>query len=347
MNFGSCTTAVCYYHHLAIANDNRTNENPSAVENYSSAYAALVAVQIFYGTLPVAGKVVLAHIPALALVGFRVGITALVLVTFQTIRGRIWLAEKGDYWRFAALCVFGVLLNQYLFIGGLALTRASNASILAVTIPVFTLLISVLFRYEKLYLLKVLGVALAAAGVIFLIDPRKASFESSTTQGDIMMVLNSLAFGIYVAISKDIISRNGPFRSMMWVFIFSSIVAVPVGALSLSTVDLAQVPTPVWALIAYIGVGATAAPYLLNAYAVTRVRPSTVAIFIYLQPIIGVVLAGIFLHEQMGPSFVVASLLVFAGLFLATRRNAATRLAEGSVAEGSVAEGRVAEGRTK
>ena len=196
-------------------------------------------------------------------------------------------------------------------------------------------------------MLKVLGITLAAAGVIFLIDPRKASFESSTTQGDIMMVLNSLAFGIYVAISKDIISRNGPFRSMMWVFIFSSIVAVPVGAMSLSTLDLGQIPTSVWALIAYIGVGATAAPYLLNAYAATRVRPSTVAIFIYLQPIIGVVLAVIFLHEQMGFSFIVASLLVFAGLFLATRRNAATRLAEGSVAEGSVAEGRVAEGRTK
>ena len=183
-------------------------------------------------------------------------------------------------------------------------------------------------------MLKVLGITLAAAGVIFLIDPRKASFESSTTQGDIMMVLNSLAFGIYVAISKDIISRNGPFRSMMWVFIFSSIVAVPVGAMSLSTLDLGQIPTSVWALIAYIGVGATAAPYLLNAYAATRVRPSTVAIFIYLQPIIGVVLAVIFLHEQMGPSFVVASLLVFAGLFLATRRKASTPFAEGPVAEG-------------
>ncbi|MCC6451918.1 MAG: DMT family transporter [Acidobacteria bacterium] len=334
MNFGSYFTAVCYYHHLAIAEDNRKDENSSAVENYSSAYAALVAVQIFYGTLPVAGKVVLAHIPAVALVGFRVGITALVLIIFQTIRGRIWLAKKGDYWRFAALCVFGVLLNQYLFIGGLALTRASNASILAVTIPIFTLLISVLFRYERLYLLKVLGVALAAAGVIFLIDPRKASFDSATTQGDIMMVLNSLAFGIYVAISKDIISRNGPFRSMMWVFVFSSIVSVPLGAVSLSAVDLTQIPTSVWMLVAYIGVGATAAPYLLNAYAVTRVRPSTVAIFIYLQPIIGVILAVIFLREQMGLSFIVASLLVFAGLFLATRRNAETRLAEGRVDEG-------------
>jgi len=314
---------------LAIANDNQDKVNLSDDESPLGAFAALVAVQLFYGTLPVAGKVVLEHIPALALVGFRVGITAAVLVIFQTARGRVWLPNKGDYGRFAVLCVFGVLLNQYLFIGGLALTRASNASILAVTIPIFTLIISVMFRYEKLFWLKVVGVALAAAGVIFLIDPRNASFDSATTQGDIMMVLNSLAFGIYVAVSKDIISRNGPFRSMMWVFIFSSIVAVPVGAFSLSTVDLARIPASVWTLIAYIGIGATAAPYLLNAYAVTRVKPSTVAIFIYLQPVIGVILAVIFLKEQMGASFILASLLVFAGLFLATRRNAAARVAEG------------------
>ncbi len=305
---------------LAVSNQNL--EDHSGDDGHLSAFAALVAVQIFYGTLPVAGKIVLAHIPALALVGFRVGITAAVLVIFQTIRGRVWLPNKKDYWRFAVLCVFGVLLNQYLFIGGLSLTRASNASILAVTIPIFTLIISVMFRYERLFFLKIIGVALAAAGVIFLIDPRNASFDSATTRGDIMMVLNSLAFGIYVAVSKDIISRNGPFRSMMWVFIFSSIVAVPVGAFSLSTVDLALIPASVWTLIAYIGIGATAAPYLLNAYAVTRVKPSTVAIFIYLQPIIGVILAVVFLKEQMGASFIIASLLVFAGLYLATRRNA-------------------------
>jgi len=310
---------------LAIANENLEQTGSVEEDGHISAYFALVAVQLFYGTLPVAGKIVLTHIPALALVGFRVGITAVVLIIFQTIRGRLWLANKKDYWHFAVLCVFGVLLNQYLFIGGLALTRASNASILAVTIPIFTLLISVMFRFERLFLLKVAGVILAAAGVIFLIDPRNASFESATTQGDIMMILNSLAFGIYVAVSKDIISRNGPFRSMMWVFIFSSIVAVPVGAFSLSSADLSQIPASVWTLIAYIGVGATAAPYLLNAYAVTRVKPSTVAIFIYLQPIVGVILAVIFLKEQMGPSFIVASLLVFAGLFLATRRRAESR----------------------
>ncbi|KXK03395.1 MAG: DMT family permease [Acidobacteria bacterium OLB17] len=303
--------------------NSKPNEaTPAPADGHVSAFAALVAVQLFYGTLPVAGKVVLTHIPPFALVGFRIGITAAVLAIVQTIRGRVWLADRRDYLRLAGLSVFGVLLNQYLFIGGLALTRASNASILAITIPIFTLLLSALFRYERLYLIKAVGIALAAAGVVFLIDPRKASFDSATTQGDLLMILNSLAFGIYVAISKNIISRNGPFRSMMWVFVFSSIVAIPVGAFSISSVEVSQLSPQIWALILYIGVGATAAPYLLNAYAATRVDPSTVAVFIYLQPVLGVILAVVFLKEEMGLGFILASLLVFAGLFIATRRTA-------------------------
>ena len=43
----------------------------------------------------------------------------------------------------------------------------------------------------------------------------------------IMIVVNCLAYGIYVALSKNVIIRNGTFRSMMWVFIFASLVCIP------------------------------------------------------------------------------------------------------------------------
>jgi len=76
---------------------------------------------VFFGSLPVIGKVVLKTIPAVAVVGFRVGLTTLALIIFQTIRGRFWLVNKHDYWRFAVLSLFGVTFNQMLFITGLSL----------------------------------------------------------------------------------------------------------------------------------------------------------------------------------------------------------------------------------
>ncbi len=289
-------------------------------ERSTSPLLALIPAQLLFGSLPVIAKVVLPVLPPVALVGIRTAITALILILVQVFRRRFWLKERGDYWRFAGLSLFGVVLNQLFFIGGLSLTTASNTSLLAVMIPVFALAVGAIAGFEKLTFVKIAGIILAGIGVIILIDPRKASFSSQTTIGDLCIVINCLAYGIYVATSKAAITRNGTFRSMMWVFIFASLVCIPLGAYSLSTIDIGAVETEIWLITIYIGIGATAAPYLLNAWALSKVNPSTVAVFVYLQPLIGFTLALLFLGERITAIFLISSALIFAGVFLVTRK---------------------------
>ncbi len=311
-----------------MPNETKTTTTETSVESNAAPYIALLLVQCFFGSLPVVGKVILTQIPSLALVGFRVGISALVLFIFQSHRKRLWLRERGDYARLAILSLFGVTINQIFFVGGLSLTKAANTSLLAVSIPIFTVAIGALLKTEKLRPIKIIGIILAAAGIIFLLDPRKASFSSQTTIGDLMIILNSLSFGIYVATSKEVVTRNGAFRSMMWVFIFAALICVPLGAYSLSTIDIAAVDSKIWPLILYVAVFATAVPYLLNAWALARVSPSTLAVFIYLQPLIGFILAVVFLGEVIDIRFVIAAGLVFAGVFLTTRKRQPIVVAE-------------------
>jgi drug/metabolite transporter (DMT)-like permease len=293
-----------------------TSSRPSAAP-----HVALVGVQIFFGSLPVIGKMVLKVLPPLALVGFRVGITAALLAIVQAYRGRFWLKDRKDYFKLGMLSLFGVTFNQLLFVSGLSLTKASNTSLLAVTIPIFALTVSSIAGTEALRGAKVIGIVLAAIGVILLIDPRQASFSSLTTIGDILIVLNSLSYGIYVATSKETITRNGAFRSMMWVFIFASIVCVPLGVHSLSSVDLNAVTPLIWGLVIYIAIGATASPYILNAWALARVSPSTVAVYVYLQPLIGFLCAVIFLGEKIDLRFAAAAILIFIGVYFVTKRH--------------------------
>jgi drug/metabolite transporter (DMT)-like permease len=295
--------------------------NPSSSDDSRSfgPFAALLTVQLLFGSLPVIAKPILNVIPSSALVGIRVLIAAIILLALQAYRKRIWLNVRRDYFRLAILGFFGVVLNQLLFIGGLFHTKASNVSLLVVTIPIFTLLVGAAYGSEQLSLRKTAGIIVAAAGAIILIDPRNASFSSETTLGDVMIILNSLAFGIYVATSKEVVTRNGAFRSMMWVFIFSSIISTPLAVSSLGTVDLSTVSVRTWLVVIYISIFATAVPYLLNAYAISRVSPSAVAVFIYLQPIIGFILAAAFLNEQIDFRFLISTMCIFAGVFLVTR----------------------------
>src|SRR5688572_19552330 len=113
---------VCYYLFFAFL----VKPHPDQLETSAATpqpVTALLVVQALFGSLPVIAKIVLAVLPAVALVGFRVGITALVLFGIQFSRRRIWLQHRADYLRLAVLSLFGVVFNQLLFVGGLSLTK--------------------------------------------------------------------------------------------------------------------------------------------------------------------------------------------------------------------------------
>src|SRR5215203_101147 len=146
-------------------------ENPETDNSDFAPHLALLAVQFMFGSAPVLGKAALLAFPSFAIVGFRVGVAALAFYFLQRFRGSLTLEKREDYFYFAVFSFFGVVLNQIFFFKGLQLTTATNTSLLAVMIPVFTFLISAIIGTEKLTWRKVLGIVIAGFGVIYLIDP--------------------------------------------------------------------------------------------------------------------------------------------------------------------------------
>lgn len=283
-------------------------------------HSALLMVQIFFGSAPILGKFALVVFPPLAIVGFRVAGAALAFGLLQTFGGKFKLDERIHYVYFALFACFGVVFNQLLFFKGLSLTTATNTSLLAVMIPVFAILVSVIIGNDKLTVLKIAGTILAGGGVIYLIDPANASFSSATTQGDILVILNSMSYGIYIAVSKRLITHYGALKSIAWLFLFASIANVPIGLYSLSTVDFSQINSSAWLALAAIVIFPTILAYYWNAWALARVEPSVVAVYIYLQPLIGTILAISILGEPWKPRIFLAMALIFSGVFLVTRK---------------------------
>lgn len=283
-------------------------------------HVALLAVQLMFGSAPVLGKAALLAFTPFAIVGFRVGGAALAFYFLQSLKGDFRLEKRAHYFQFALFACFGVIFNQLLFFNGLSLTTATNSSLLAVTIPVFALLASLIIGSDKLSWRKIVGVILAGCGVIYLIDPARASFSSASTQGDVFIILNSLCYGIYIAVSKRLISHYGALKSIAWIFLFGSIVNVPVGFVSLLSIELSQVSLNSWLTAAAVVLFPTILAYYWNTWALARVEPSVVAVYVYLQPLIGTFLAIFILGEAWKPRIFLAMALIFAGVFLVTRR---------------------------
>lgn len=287
-------------------------------------HIALLLVQVFFGTSTVLGKIALTAFPPFAIVGFRIGGAALAFSVLQRLRGSLALDNPSDYLKFAFFSIFGISVNQLLFFKGLSLTSAVHTSLIAVTIPIFTLIVSWIAGHDRLSKLKWFGIGLAAFGVVYLIEPWK--FGLAMEIGDELIVLNSLCYAIYVGFSKDLISRYGALKSITWLFIFGAVIAVPVGAFSLSTVNVGEITLEPWLSVAGLVIVPTILAYYWNAWALSKVQPSVVAVYVYLQPLIGFASAVMFLGERFSIHVVIAAMFVFTGVFLVTRRHSSADL---------------------
>jgi drug/metabolite transporter (DMT)-like permease len=283
-------------------------------------HLALIAVQVMFGTWPIIGKTVLRTVPSTGLVGLRVAGAALAFIVIGRVTGGVGRIQRRDWPLLIVSSLLGLVLNQWLYVKGLSLTTAINSTLLSTTIPVFTLFVGILLRTDRATLRRMVGIALAASGVIYLIGPTRSEFSSLTRAGDLLIVTNSLCYGAYIAVSKDLVKRYRALTVITWVFIVACVATVPAGVITLSHISLADITAGVWLKILFIILVPTVGAYYLNAWALARVPPSTVAVYIYLQPLIAFVLAPLVLGERLSWRAAIASLFIFAGVLVVTRR---------------------------
>jgi drug/metabolite transporter (DMT)-like permease len=277
-------------------------------------FGVLVLVQFFFGSLPVAVKFALVDLSPPALALLRVASAALLFLALQRTLP-IERIRRADYGRFAVYALFGVVVNQLLYISALSFTTATSAQTIMVVGPAMTLLVAILLRREASTGQKWLGIALAGAGVLYLVG---TDLTSGHGIGNLMVLLNAASFSIYLVISRDALLRYSPLTVITWVFVFGTIGIAPWGMVSLWR-EAAGMSGTTLAAMAWIVLVPTVLGYYLNLWALKRVESSVVAIFVYLQPVVTASLALPLLGERISPRLLPAAALIFAGVWVSSR----------------------------
>ena len=178
----------------------------------------------------------------------------------------------------------------------------------------FTLAFSIALGQDRASFRHILGIALAAAGVIYLVDPWRASFTAQTTLGNFLIIINSLSYGAYIAVSRDLFRRYGALTVITWLFVVGALMTLPLIGFTWAGDNLGSVSRGAWLVVAYIILVPTVGVYYLNSWAVTSVSPGIVAIYIYLQPLLAFGFAPLILGESWNSRTIVACVLIFAGV---------------------------------
>ena len=281
-------------------------------------HAALATVALLFSLNYVISKVGLHAFSSMTFAYIRVLGSAIVLNLI--FRGKdLPPLSRTDRWRVIGYSILGVVINQFLFLGGLALTSAHVTAILMTLIPVFALVAAIVLGRERASLAKTAGIAVALAGALAVVGREGLEGADKSLAGDLLLIGNGVAYALYLVLSKRDMKRLTPQRVIARMFAIGSVIMLPIAAWPMWTEKWASIPGSAWLVLLFVIAGPTVAAYLLNAWALAHTDSSLVATYIYAQPILTIILAAIFLGETIQPVAIAAALMIIGGVYLAGR----------------------------
>jgi drug/metabolite transporter (DMT)-like permease len=286
-----------------------------------AAHLALVGAQVCFGLIPIFGLIAFrpGGFTPLGLSAWRLSAGAAILLALAfAAHGRAAFPARADLPRFAIAGALGVALNQWLYLEGLSRSTPINAALMMCLIPVFTIVMAAAVGLEVLRAARIAGVFLALSGTVILLLDRGLTGLGPYALGNSLMASNAVLYSGFLIVAKPLAQRYPPVVMMAWAYALS-LPFVPVLAFGERLT-----PEPghaaAWWSLAYIIVFPTVLSYLFNAYALARVRASTTAIYVYLQPFIAALASWVAFRERPTPAMLLAAVAMFAGIWLVSRR---------------------------
>lgn len=285
------------------------------------AHISLVIVNAIYAAnFSIAKEVMPSHIQPYAFVLMRV--TGALLLFWLV--GALFIKEKvqrKDLPYMALLALFGVAINQLLFLKGLCLTTPINGAVIMTSNPIIVIIIAALFLKERISLRKVTGITTGITGaLIMLLYSKKFTLGSETILGDMLVLINSFSWALFVVLVKPLMKKYNAITVVKWVFLFGFLFVLPFGYPELKQASWASFTPSIWRDILFVVIGTTFLAYILNTYALRELSPSVVSIYIYLQPFLATLIAiYIYRNDTLDRRTVIAGILIIIGVFLVSR----------------------------
>jgi drug/metabolite transporter (DMT)-like permease len=285
------------------------------------ALLAATFVSIIYGiTFTVAKDVMPKFVAPFGFILMRVGGSVVLfwLVSFFAPKEKISLT---DFPRIAAAALFGVALNMLTFFKGLSYTSPIMGAVLMVTTPIIVLILSAIIMKERMKKRKVLGIILGLTGTITLILYGRSIINApNASLGNLLVFINAVSYAFYLIIVKKLMDKYNAFTFVKWIYTFGFIMVLPFGWNEFQAINWTIIPTEIYWKIGFVVVFSTFFTYLLNLLSMRELKPTTVAVFIYLQPLFATIIAVSLGKDDLSLVKLLSAVLIFSGVYLVTQK---------------------------
>jgi drug/metabolite transporter (DMT)-like permease len=289
----------------------------------SIAHIALIFTNIFFAINLSAVKHLTNNglVQAFGLNVVRIGVSVILFWILYLVKPANIKIDKADRMRLFLCALFGIAINQLMFIKGLSLTYSIHAALLLLITPILIVIIAAWILKERLGLLKISGLALGISGALVLILAKDSSGNGANVLlGDLFIIINAVCYTIYFIIVKPLMVKYNAVVVLMWIFTIGLVLVLPFGWIEFTEIPWQQYGVLDFTSMGLIVITGTFLAYLFNLYGIKILGASVAGFYIYTQPVFAALIAMLFLHEQLALYKIIAAALIFSGVYLANKQ---------------------------
>jgi len=282
---------------------------------------ALFSVTV-WGASFVATKVALQFAVPITVVWLRFAMGVVILGLVVKLRGQFAFPQGKDWAYFALLGFLGITFHQWLQSTGLVTAQATTTGWIVASSPIFMALLGLVVLKEGLRWEQVVGIALATIGVLLVVTKGNLSTLANGqfgNTGDILVLISALNWAVFSTLSRSGLQRHRATFMMFYImtfgWLFTSILFFATPRLT----PIAQIPLNGWLAIAFLGVFCSGIAYIFWYDALQALPVAQTGAFLYIEPIITVIVAAIILHERLLLATIIGGITILVGVWMVNR----------------------------
>jgi drug/metabolite transporter (DMT)-like permease len=283
---------------------------------------AFIAI-VLWGISFVATKAAVGEISPLTLVVLRCAIGVAILQAMLAARGQPFLPPRDAWLALAGMGFVGVFVHQMMQAVGLTMTSAINTGWLIGLIPIWSAILSAIFRGERFSPLQIGGLVIGFAGALLVVTrgrPDAATLALPSTKGDLLILASTLNWAIYTVIGHGTIRRLGALPATAAGMLFGWLMLLPFFAAQQGWSEIGRLTAVGWSSVLFLGIGSSALGYLFWYGALEKIEAGRVAAFVYIEPLVTLAAAALLLGEPITATSVIGGIVLLVGVILVQRK---------------------------
>lgn len=283
---------------------------------------ALISMTFIWGFNFIIVKTALSELQPLTFLALRFSTASLFFVVTVLLVQKRFLIPRSEWGKLALIGIVGTTIYQPLFINGLAMTKASNTSLILATTPAFIVLINRFWRKERFALKGWIGIALSFVGILVIVfSGGELTVDPSALRGDLLVLGGTLCWALYSVFAAPVLKSYSSLEFSALTTAFGTIPLVFLTIPALVSQNWGAVSLNTALGVFYSATFAIVVAYVIWNLGIQRIGGARTAIYSNLTPVIATIAATFFLGETLTVLKVVGAVIIFVGLYLARTAN--------------------------